>query len=129
MCLQVGTASILNGLSFQLATSTSATLTPSTATWGDVVLLEIISDSLNPSLGNLTGNYTAYVVGGDIPADTIVNVTGGEHIFLLYLSCQMFGGLQYACTGPSYTRLNETLTRHLISYPADPALPKLQECA
>ena len=76
--LQAGQASIINGFSFQLATSTTATLTPSTATWGDLVLLEIYCNSLNPAVGNLTGSYTAYVVGGAISADTTTNVYGGK---------------------------------------------------
>ncbi len=81
MCgLQAGTASILTGVSFQLATSTNVTLTPSVATWGDSVLLQIFANSLNPVLGNLTGNYSAYITGGNIPSNTIVNVTGGEQI-------------------------------------------------
>ncbi len=68
----------MNGVSFQLATSTTATLTPSTATWGDSVLLEIYCNSLNPALGNLTGIYNAYIVGGNIPANTMTSITGGE---------------------------------------------------
>ena len=68
----------MNGVSFQFATGTNATLTPSTATWGDSVLLEIYCNSLNPALGNLTGSYNAYIVGGNIPASTIMSVTGGK---------------------------------------------------
>ena len=73
----------MNGVSFQFATSTNAMVTPTTATWGDSVLLEIYCNSLNPAVGNLTGSYTAYVVGGTIPANTTTNIVGGKTRFAL----------------------------------------------
>ena len=73
----MGTASILNGLTFQLSTNTTMVATPPTATYGDNVTLTITSASLNPSLDNLTDTYSAYIVGGNIPDGTTTTLTGG----------------------------------------------------
>ncbi len=62
--MQARTESILNGLSFQLATTTVVSAVPSAAVYGNIVDLSIISESSNPGLGSLTGTYSAYIVGG-----------------------------------------------------------------
>ena len=73
----MGTAGILNGISFQFATTITAVATPATAAYGDSVTLTITAASLNPTKANLTGTYSAYIVVGNIPDGTTTNLTAG----------------------------------------------------
>lgn len=71
--LQVGT-SIAAGIEFGWATNTTLSVTPSTATWGDTLLLQSTVSSLNPKLFNITTGTVQWTLDG-VVLDT-VTVTG-----------------------------------------------------
>lgn len=78
--MQVGTDSMAAGIIWQLGTSTTAVASPASVMWGDDVTLDIAPITLNPSLQNLTGNYTAYLTRGDLPAVCTVPMSGNDRL-------------------------------------------------
>ena len=76
--LQAGT-SIAAGIEFAWATNTTLSVSPSTATWGDSLLLQATVSSLNPSLINVTTGSVVWTLNGV----ELGNVTVNGEPFLL----------------------------------------------
>ena len=70
--LQVGT-SIAAGIEFAFATNTTLSVSPSTATWGDSLLLQATVSSLNPSLINVTTGTVVWTLDGVELGNATVN--------------------------------------------------------
>ena len=82
-CLQVGDASILNGVMWQYGTTTTSTANDVILAYGNKTPLTIYSVSTN-SAQLPTGTYTIYLAGGNIPNPTTRPITVGERTFFLH---------------------------------------------
>ena len=87
-CLQVGDASILNGVMWQYGTTTTCTANDVILAYGNKTPLTIYSASTN-SAQLPTGTYTIYLAGGNIPNPTTRPITVGERTFLAFLHTAM----------------------------------------
>ncbi|BDA42938.1 hypothetical protein COCOBI_03-8310 [Coccomyxa sp. Obi] len=118
----VGT-SIAAGIEFGYATNTTLSVTPSTATWGDTLLLQSTVTSLNPNLLNVTSGSVQWTLNDTVldtatvssNADgtatatgcgdtTLVGCEGGTFdLIATYIGTTSTNALMYSSANVSYT--------------------------